>query len=81
MDLAEAEDIKERWQEPTEEQCKMYLNDQDNHDSVINSPRFIHSGVWSQVSLRKHQYKASGGDETPVEQFQILKHDAVKALH
>ena len=45
MDLAEAEDIKERWQEPTEEQCKMDLNDQDNHDSVINSPRFRHSGV------------------------------------
>ena len=45
MDLAEAEDIKERWQESTEEQCKMDLNDQDNHDSVINSPRSRHSGL------------------------------------
>ena len=45
MDLGEAEVNKERWQESTEGQCKMDLNDQDNHDFVINSPRSRYSGV------------------------------------
>ena len=45
MDLGEAEVNKERWQESTEGQCKMDLNDQDNHDFVINSPRARYSGV------------------------------------
>ena len=81
MDLGEAEVNKERWQESTEGQCKMDLNDQDNHDFVINSPRSRYSGVWSQVGIRKHYYKASGDDEIPVEQFQILKDDAVKVWY
>ena len=63
MDLSEAEDIKKRWQEYTEELYKKDLHDQDNHDGVIT------------------HHKASGGDGIPVKLFQILKDDAVKALH
>ena len=44
-------------------------------------PRARHPGMWSQVGLRKHHYKASGGDGIPVELFQILKDDVVKVLH
>ena len=55
MDLTEAEDIKKRWQEYTEELCKKDLNDLDNHDSVIDhSPRARYPGMQSQVGLRKH---------------------------
>ena len=47
----------------------------------LHSPIARHPGMWSQVSLRKHHYKTSGGDGIPVELFQILKDDAVKVLH
>ena len=60
MDLTEAEDIKERWQEYTEELYKRNLNDPDNHDGVITShSRTTHPGMWSQVGLTKHHYKQS----------------------
>ena len=81
MYLTEAEDIKKRWQEYTEELYKKDLHDPDNNDGMI-TPRASYAGVKSQVSLRKrHQNKASGGDGIPVELFQILKDDAVKVLH
>ena len=51
MDLTEAEDIKKRWQEYTEELCKKDLNDPDNHDGVITH---LEPGMWNQVGLRKH---------------------------
>ena len=57
MDLTEAEDIKKRWQEYTEELYKKYRHDPDNHDGVI-----IHlepNTLWSQVGLTKHHYKQS----------------------
>ena len=60
MDLTEAEDIKKRWQEYTEELYKNDLHDLDNHDDVIthlDRPR--HPGMWSQVGLRKHHYEQS----------------------
>ena len=58
MDLTEAEDIKKRWQEYTEELYKKDLHDPDNHDGVI-TPRARHPWVRSQVGLRKHYYKQS----------------------
>ena len=59
MDLTEAEDIKKRWQEYTEELYKKGLNDPDNHNGVIThlEPDFM--GMRSQVGLRKHHYKQS----------------------
>ena len=83
MDLTEAEDIKNRWQEYTEELYKRDLRDPDNHDGEITHlDRARHPGMWSQVGLRKYHYEqASGGDGIPVELFQILKYDAVKVLH
>ena len=60
MDLTEAEDIKQRWQEYTEELYKNYLHDPDNHDGVItHSPRARHPGMRSLVGLRKHHYEHS----------------------
>ena len=60
MNLTEAEDIKKRWQEYTEELYKKDLHDPDNHDSVIDhSPRARYAGMQSQVGLRKHHYKQS----------------------
>ena len=60
MDLTEAEDIRKRWQEYTEELYKKDLHDQDNHNSVINySRRARHHGMQSQVGLRKPHYKQS----------------------
>ena len=59
MDLVEAEDIKKRWQEYTEELYKKDLHDPDNHDGVIPPPRARHPGVRSQAGLRKHHYKQS----------------------
>ena len=73
---AEAEDIKKRWQEYTEELYKKDLHDPDNHHGVIT-----HLGMENQVGLRKHNYKDSGGDGIPVELFQNLKDDDVKVLH
>ena len=80
-DLTEAEDIKKRWQEHTE-LYKKDLNDPDNHDGVITHlvPDILECKVnWALGSITMN--KASGGDGIPVEQFQILKDDAVKVLH
>ena len=80
--LTEAEDIKKRWQEYTEELYKNYLHDLDNHNSVITDlePDILECEVkWALGSITTN--KASGGDGIPVELFQILKHDAVKVLH
>ena len=82
MDLTEAEDIKKRWQEYTEELYKKDLHDQDNHDGVIThlEPDILECEVkWILGSITAN--KASGGDGIPVELFQILKDDAVKVLH
>ena len=82
MDLTEAEDIKKRWQENTEELYKKDLHDPDNHDGVIThlEPDILESEVkWALGSITMN--KASGGDGIPVELFQILKDDAVKVLH
>ena len=82
MDLTEAEDIKKRWQEYTEELCKKDLHDPDNHDVVITHlhPDILESEVrWALGSITTN--KAGGGDEIPAEQFQVLKDDAVKVLH
>ena len=82
MDLTEAEDIKKRWQEYTEELDKKDLHDQDNHDGVIThlEPGILECEVkWALKSITTN--KASGGDGIPVELFQTLKDDAVKALH
>ena len=82
MDLTEAEDIKKRWQEYTEEQYKKDLHDPDNHDGVIThlQPDILECEVnWALESITMN--KASGGDGIPVELFQILKDDAVKVLH
>ena len=82
MDLTEAEDIKKRWQEYTEESNKKDLHDPDNHDGVSThlKPYILECEVkWALGSITVN--KASGGDEIPVELFQILKDDAVKVLH
>ena len=84
MDLTEAEDIKKRWQEYTEELNKKDLHDPDNHESVIThthlEPDILECEVrWALGSITTN--KASGGDGIPVELFQILKDDAVKVLH
>ena len=83
MDLTEAEDIKERWQEYTEELYKKDLQDRDTHDGVIThlEPDILECEVkWALESITTN--KASGGDDgIPVELFQILKDDAVKVLH
>ena len=81
MDLTEAEDIKKRWQEYTEEQYKKDLHHQDNHDGVINhlEPDLLEWEVkWALESITVT--KASGGDGIPVELFQILEDNAVKVL-
>ena len=82
MDLTEAEDMKKRWQEYTEELCKKYFHDPDNHDGVIThlEPDILECEVkWALGSITNN--KASGGDGIPTELFQILKDDAVKVLH
>ena len=81
MDLAEAEDIKKRWQEYTE-LCKKDLNDPDNHDGVIThlKPDILECEVkWALGSITMN--KTSGGDEILAELFQTLQDDAVKVLH
>ena len=82
LDLIEAEDIKKRWQEYTEELYKKDLHDPDNHDGVIThlEPDILECEVkWALGSITMN--KASGSDRIPVELFQILKDDAVKVLH
>ena len=82
MDLTEAEDIKKRWQEYTEELYRKDLHDPDNHDGVIThlEPDILECEVkWALGSITTN--KASGGDGIPVELFQILKDDAVKVLN
>ena len=82
MDLPEAEDIKNRWQEYTEELYKKDLHDPDNHDGMIIhlEPDILEWEVkWPLGSITKN--KASGGDGIPAELFQMLKDDAVKVLH
>ena len=82
MDLTEAEDIKKRWQEYTEELYNKDLYDPDNHDGMIThlEPDIRECEV--KRALRSiTMSKASGGDRILVELFQILKHDAVKVLH
>ena len=82
MDLTEAEDIKKRWQEHTEELCKKDLHDPDNHDVTTT-----HLGLdilecevkWALGSIIMN--KTNRGDGIPVELFQIIKDDAVKVLH
>ena len=94
MNLAEAEDIKKRWQEYTEElyknkqtnkqtnKQKKKLHDPDNHCGMIShlEPSILECEVrWALRSITTN--KASGGDGIPVELFQILKYDAVKVVH
>ena len=82
MDLTEAEDTKKRWQQYTEGPYKKDLNDPDNHGGVIThrEPDILECEVkWALGSITT--IKACGGDEIPVELFQILKDDAVKVLH
>ena len=83
-DITEAEDIKKRWQEYTEELYKKDLHDLDNHDGVNThtrlEPDILECEVkWALVSITMN--KASGGDGIPVELFQILKDDVLKVLH
>ena len=81
MGLTEAEEIKKRWQEHTEELYKNDLHDPDNHKGVITQePDILECEVkWVSESITTN--KASGGNGIPVELFQILKDDAVKVLH
>ena len=82
MDLTEAEDIKKRWQEYTEELYKKDLHDPDNHGGVITDlePDILECEVkWALENITTN--KASGGDGISVELFQLLKDDAVKLLH
>ena len=82
INLTEAEDIKKRWQEYTEELYKKDPHDPDNHDGVIIhlEPHILECEVkWALGSITMN--KAGGGDRIPVEVFQILKDDAVKVLH
>ena len=82
MDLTEAEDVKKRWQEYTEELYKKDLHDPDNHDGVIThlEPDILEcevKWVWGSITMSE----ASGGDGIPVGLLQTLKDDAVKVLH
>ena len=82
MDVTEAEYIKKRWQEHTEELYKKDLHDPDNHNGVIThlEPDILECEVkWALGSITRN--KASRGDGNPAELFQILKADAVNVLH
>ena len=82
MDLTEAEDIKRRWQEYTEELYKKGLHDPGNQDGVIThlEPDILKAEIkWALESITTN--KASGGDGIPAELFQFLKDGAVKVLH
>ena len=84
-DLTEAEDIKKRWQEYTEELYKKDIHDQNNHDGVITHTIMECEDIlecevkWALGSITT--LKASGGEGIPAELFQNLKDDAVKVLH
>ena len=81
MDLTEAEDIKKRWQEYTEELYKKYFRDQDNHDGVVThleTDTLKCEVKWALESITTN--KASGGNRIPVELSKILKDDSVKVL-
>ena len=82
MGLIEAEDIKKRWQEYTEELYRKDLHDPDTHDGVIThlQPYILGCKVkWALGSITTN--KVSGGDGIPVELLQILKDAAAKVLH
>jgi len=82
MDISEVEDIKKRWQEYTEEPYKKDHIDPDNQDDVIThlEPDILECELkWTLGSIPT--YKTSGGDEIPVELFQVLKDDALQVLH
>ena len=82
MDLTEAEDIKKRWQEYTEELYRKDLHDPGNHDGVVThlEPDILECEVkWALGSITMN--KANGGNRIPIELFQISKDDAVKVLH
>ena len=82
MDLTEAEDIKKRWQEYTEELYKKGLHDPDNHNDVITHPEpdiLEYEVNWALGSITMS--KTNGGDGMPAELFQILEDDIVKVLH
>ena len=87
VDLTEAEDIKKRWQEYTEELYKKDLHRPDNHDGVIThlEPLILECEVkWALGSITMNSItmnKTSGGDGISDDLFQILKDDAVKLLH
>ena len=82
MDLTEAEDIKKRQQEYTEELYKKDLHDPDNHNGMITQlePDILEREVkWALGSITTN--KVSEGDGIPIQVFQILKDDAVEVLH
>ena len=82
MDLTEAEDIKKRWQEYTEELHRKDLHDPDNHNGMIThlEPDILEREVkWALGNVTAN--KSSGGDGIPIELFQILKDDTLKVLH
>ena len=82
MDLTEAEIVKKRWQEYTEELYQKYLNDPDSHNGVITHLELDILACkvkWTLGSITMN--KASGGDGIPVELFQILSDDVEKVLH
>ena len=82
MDIIEAEDIKKRWQEYTEELYKKDLHDLESHNGVIShlEPDILECKVkWALGSIIMK--KASGADGIPIKPFQTLKDDAVKVLH
>ena len=82
MDLTEAEDIKKRWQEYTEESYKKDLHDQDNHHGVIThlEPDILECEIkWALGSITTN--KANRGDRIQVELFQIIQDDAITVLH
>ena len=82
IDLREEEDIKNRWQEYTEELYKKDLHDPDNHAGVIThlEPDLLECEVkWALGSITAN--KACGGEGIPAELFQILKDDSIEVLH
>ena len=81
MDLTEAEDIKERWQEYTEELYEKDLRDPDNHNGVITHLELdiLECVKWALANITMN--KASGGDGIPTELWQMLTDDAIKLLH